>query len=185
MKKKVKPRTAWAITGSGHYLKECLDLVQGYSNVDLFLSKAGAEVLSMYNFDLKSMRQHITCFRDSTASASPVGLFYHGHYDRLVIAPATSNTVAKMVWGVADTLVTNIYAQAGKCRIPSIVFACDTETAMETQAPDGMVMVYPRRIDLENVKRLREFEYTRVATSFSQLVNALEDDTECLSRSFS
>jgi flavoprotein len=185
MKRPDKPHTAWAITGSGHYLKECLDLVQQRDDVDLFLSRAGAEVLSMYDFDIKSLRQRITCFRDTTASASPVGLFYHGHYERLVIAPATSNTVAKMVWGVADTLVTNIYAQAGKCRIPSIVFACDTQPVMETEAPDGKVMVYPRRIDLENVERLREFEYTRVATSFSELMNALEEDTECLRKSSS
>ncbi|MCU7930796.1 MAG: flavoprotein [Candidatus Thiodiazotropha sp. (ex Codakia rugifera)] len=185
MKKPNTPRTAWAITGSGHYLKECLDLVQQRDDVDLFLSKAGAEVLAMYSIDLKSIRQRITCFRDTTASASPVGLFYQGHYQRLVIAPATSNTVAKMVWGVADTLVTNIYAQAGKCRIPSIVFACDTEPTMETEAPGGRVMVYPRRIDLENVDRLHEFEYTSVVTTFSALVNILEEEVECPKRSFS
>ncbi|MEW8370507.1 MAG: flavoprotein [Candidatus Thiodiazotropha sp.] len=170
-----KPREAWAITGSGHYLKECLDLVQQRPDVDLFLSKAAAEVLPMYDFDLKSIRQQITCFRDTTASASPVGLFYQGRYRRLVIAPATSNTIAKMVWGIADTLVTNIYAQAGKCRIPSIVFACDTEPEMETEAPGGMVMIYPRQIDLENVKRLEDFEYTSVVTSFDQLLATLED----------
>ncbi|MET0069201.1 MAG: flavoprotein [Candidatus Thiodiazotropha sp.] len=170
-----KPREAWAITGSGHYLKECLDLVQQRPDVDLFLSKAAAEVLPMYDFDLKAIRQQITCFRDTTASASPVGLFYQGRYRRLVIAPATSNTIAKMVWGIADTLVTNIYAQAGKCRIPSIVFACDTEPEMETEAPGGMVMVYPRQIDLENVKRLEEFEYTSVVTSFAQLLSTLDE----------
>ncbi|MES9976598.1 flavoprotein [Candidatus Thiodiazotropha sp. LNASS1] len=169
-----RPREAWAITGSGHYLKECLDLIQHRSDVDLFLSKAAAEVLSMYDFDVKSIRERFTCFRDTTASASPVGLFYQGRYKRLIIAPATSNTIAKMVWGIADTLVTNIYAQAGKCRIPSIVFACDTEPEMETEAPGGTVMVYPRQIDLENVERLREFEYTSVVTSFSQLVSTLE-----------
>ncbi|MCP3870732.1 MAG: flavoprotein [Gammaproteobacteria bacterium] len=174
MKRAIKPRTAWAITGSGHYLRECLDLMQRCSDVDLFMSKAASEVLSMYGIDVKSLRERMTCFRDTTASASPVGLFYHGHYDRLVIAPATSNTVAKMVWGVADTLVTNIYAQAGKCRIPSIVFACDTEPVMETEAPDGTVMVYPRKIDLENVERLRCFEFTRVATTFDTLEQILE-----------
>ncbi len=174
VKRPSEPRTAWAITGSGHYLRECLDLIQHYSNVDLFLSKAAAEVISMYDIDLKSLRERMTCFRDTTASASPVGLFYHGHYDRLIIAPATSNTVAKMVWGVADTLVTNIYAQAGKCRIPSIVFACDTEPVMETEAPNGMVVVYPRQIDLDNVERLKKFEFTQVAMTFSELKQALE-----------
>ncbi|MGA7981203.1 MAG: flavoprotein [Chromatiaceae bacterium] len=166
-------RLAWALTGSGHYLSECLDLLQARDDVDLFLTRAAAEVLPMYGFDLRALRERMTCYRDTTASASPVGLFYRGWYERLVIAPATSNTVAKMVWGIADTLVTNIYAQAGKCRIPCIVFACDTEPVMETEAPGGQVMVYPRRIDLENVERLRTFEYTTVVERFDELVAAL------------
>jgi flavoprotein len=173
-----EPREAWAITGSGHYLKECMELIHRRSDVDLFLSKAAAEVLPMYDFDIKSLRERFTCFCDTTASASPVGLFYQGCYKRLVIAPATSNTIAKMVWGIADTLVTNIYAQAGKCRIPSIVFACDTEPEMETEAPGGKMMVYPRQIDLDNVRRLEKFEYTSVVTSFAQLVTTL-DEVEC------
>jgi flavoprotein len=166
-------RLAWALTGSGHYLSDCLDLLQTRDDVDLFLTRAAAEVLPMYGFDLRALRERMTCYRDTTASASPVGLFYRGWYERLVIAPATSNTVAKMVWGIADTLVTNIYAQAGKCRIPCIVFACDTEPVMETEAPGGQVMVYPRRIDLENVERLRTFEYTTVVERFDELVAAL------------
>jgi dihydromethanopterin reductase (acceptor) len=169
-----EPRLAWALTGSGHYLRECLDLLQTRSDVDLFLSRAAAEVLPMYGIDLRALRERMTCFRDTTASASPVGLFYRGRYKGLVIAPTTSNTVAKMVWGVADSLVTNIYAQAGKCRIPSIVFACDTEPVMETEAPGGNVMVYPRRIDLENVERLRTFEHTTVVERYDELVSALE-----------
>lgn len=38
-------RIAWVITGSGHYLDECLDLAAELPRVDLFLSAAGAEVL--------------------------------------------------------------------------------------------------------------------------------------------
>jgi flavoprotein len=175
MAKYDRPRDAWAITGSGHYLKESLALAEQRPEVDLFLTKAAAEGLPMYDIDMQLLRERFTCFRDTTASASPVGLFYQGRYDRLIIAPATSNTVAKMVWGIADTLVTNIYAQAGKCRIPSIVFACDTEPEMVTEAPGGEVPVYPRKIDLENVARLKSFEYTRVVTSFNQLVTVLDN----------
>jgi len=149
--------------------------VEARADVDLFLSRAAAEVLAMYGFDLKRLRERITCYRDTTASAPPVARFYQGCYSRLVVAPATSNTVAKMVCGISDTLVTNIYAQAGKCRVPSIVFACDTAPAMETEAPGGQVMVYPRAIDLENVERLRGFAYTRVVDSFAALVAALAD----------
>jgi dihydromethanopterin reductase (acceptor) len=168
-----KPRLAWALTGSGHYLRECLDLARSRPDVDLFMSRAGAEVLAQYGYDLKALRERVTCYRDKAASSPPVALFYQGRYERLVVAPATSNTVAKMVWGIADTLVTNIYAQAGKCRVPSIVFACDTAPAMESQAPGGMVMVYPRRIDLENVERLRAMEYTTVVERIEDLAALL------------
>jgi dihydromethanopterin reductase (acceptor) len=173
MKHSEKSRLAWALTGSGHYLRECLELVQSRPDVDLFMSRAGAEVLAQYGYDLKALRERVTCYRDTAASSPPVALFYQGRYGRLVVAPATSNTVAKMVWGIADTLVTNLYAQAGKCRVPSVVFACDTAPAMATQAPGGMVMVYPRRIDLENVERLRAMEYTTVVERIEDLAAAL------------
>lgn len=167
------PRIAWAFTGSGHYLKECLDLAERLPAVDLFLSRAAVEVLQVYGFPVAELRTRFKLFRDTAASAPPVGLFYKGHYDLLVVAPATSNSVAKMVFGISDTLVTNVYAQAGKCRIPSIVFACDAAPEMETQAPGGMVKVYPRPIDLENAGRLAGFGYTRVVTDFEGLERVL------------
>ena len=92
-------------------------------------------------------------------------MFYHGVYHTLVMAPATSNTVAKCVLGISDTLATNVFAQAGKCRVPAIVFACDSAPEMDTPAPEGMVKVYPRRIDLENTRRLAAFERTRVVVT--------------------
>ena len=41
-----KKRIAWCITGSGHYLKESIDLMLTHRNIDLYLSKAGEEVLN-------------------------------------------------------------------------------------------------------------------------------------------
>jgi flavoprotein len=113
-------------------------------------------------------------FRDTTASAAPVGLFYYGVYHTLILAPATSNTVAKCVFGISDTLVTNVFAQAGKCRVPAIVFACDTAPELETEAPKGMVKLYPREIDLKNTERLKSFESTEVVESLQQLETALD-----------
>lgn len=166
-------RIAWAITGSGHYIEECLDLAARLPKLDLFLSAAAAEVLQVYGHPVNGLKQRYRVFRDSAASAPPVGLFYKGVYDLLVVAPATSNSVAKMVLGISDTLVTNVYAQAGKCRVPSIVFACDVAPEMITRAPAGPVKVYPRAIDLENTERLRRFEHTCVVTSLQALHDAL------------
>jgi dihydromethanopterin reductase (acceptor) len=93
--------------------------------------------------------------------------------------------VAKCVAGISDTLATNIYAQAGKCRIPSIVFACDTAPALISEAPGGDVWVYPRAIDLDNVNRLAKFDQTTVVVSVEELGTALDQRLSCLSTSSS
>jgi len=170
---KVKtPRWGWALTGSGHFFKECLRMAGGLEDVDMFVSKAASEVVRMYRQEFK-LPKTARVFRDTTASAAPVGLFYYGVYHTLVVAPATSNTVAKCVFGISDTLVTNVFAQAGKCRVPAIVFACDTAPELETEAPKGMVKVYPRDIDLQNTGRLKSFDNTLVVETLEQLEAAL------------
>jgi dihydromethanopterin reductase (acceptor) len=172
MGKLVTPRWGWALTGSGHFFKECLAMMARLEHVDLFVSKAAAEVVRMYRQELK-LPKSARIIRDTTASAAPVGMFYYGVYHTLVLAPATSNTVAKCVSGISDTLVTNVFAQAGKCRVPSIVFACDTAPELETEAPKGLVKVYPRYIDLQNTARLKSFEATLVVETLDELRDSL------------
>jgi flavoprotein len=168
----MRPRWGWALTGSGHFFTESLDLIRRLDAVDLFVSRAAAEVVRMYKQKL-DLPPGTRIFRDTTASAAPVGRFYEGVYHTLVLAPATSNTVAKCVLGISDTLATNVFAQAGKCRVPVIVFACDSAPELTTEAPGGQVKVFPRRIDLENTARLAEFERTQVVLSLDALRAAI------------
>ncbi|HSH54766.1 MAG TPA: flavoprotein [Methylotenera sp.] len=166
-----KQRLAWAITGSGHYLRECLDIIHTLQDVDLFLSKAASEVLQQYGYKHNVGK----VFQDKTASSVPVELFYQGHYHSLIIAPATSNTIAKMVCGISDNLVTNLYAQAGKTRVPSILFACDTAPELESEAPrEHMVKVYPRKIDLDNITKIKTFEATMVVEDMQSLNDSIQ-----------
>ncbi len=163
-------RLAWAITGSGHYLRESLHILEAIKYVDIFLSKAATEIIKQYGFQAQLDAMGHRVFHDKTASSVPVEFFYEGHYHTLVIAPATSNTIAKMAYGFSDSLVTNLYAQAGKTLVPSIIFACDTAPALESEAPrDNLVKVYPRKIDLDNVQRLTQFEATTVVASIAEL----------------
>jgi flavoprotein len=173
MPKKVRtPRLAWALTGSGHFFTESLALIGRIPDVDVFVSRAASEVVRMYRDDMAQLPKSVRVFKDTTASAAPVGLFYHGVYHTLVVAPATSNTVAKCVYGISDNLATN-------------VFACDTAPELETMAPDGLVKVFPRRIDLENTQRLKSFEATDVVESLADLEAALRNRLACLNISFS
>jgi len=168
------PRWAWALTGSGHCFAESLAMLRELGAADLFVSRAAAEVARMYKQRL-DLPQGMHIFYDTTASAAPVGLFYEGIYHTLVIAPATSNTVAKCALGISDNLVTNLFAQAGKCRIPAIVFACDSAPEMQTRAPGGIVKVWPRRIDLEHTRALGAFEGTRVVVGLDELAAAIAE----------
>lgn len=172
MKGVARPRFGWALTGSGHFFNESLEIMRTLPNLDVFVSKAAAEVIRMYKQDLE-LGPGVRIFKDTTASAAPVGAFYYGVYHTLIVAPATSNTVAKCVAGISDNLATNVFAQAGKTRVPTIVFACDTAPEMDTEAPKGMVKVYPRRIDLENTEKLKSFEATTVVESVADLKSAV------------
>lgn len=165
-------RWAWAITGSGHFLDESFELLRGLNHLDLFLSRAAVEVLGMYKRKVE-VSGGCRIFYDKTASAVPVGAFYYGIYHTVVVAPATSNAVAKFVYGVSDDLVTNVFAHAGKTRVPIIVFACDTAPELLTMAPKGPVMVYPRPVDLENREKLARFAGVTVVDSTSELSHAV------------
>jgi dihydromethanopterin reductase (acceptor) len=173
-----RTRFAWCITGSGHFLEESLALATRLRALDLFLSDAAEEVLPIYGLALDDIRQRFgpgfKLVRDKTASAVPVGMLYDDVYHTVVIAPATSNTVAKCAFGISDSLPTNMFAQAGKLGIENIVFACDTEPVVVTKSPHDWVTLRPRRIELDNVERLRAIEFCEVVRSPAELEAALQ-----------
>jgi flavoprotein len=164
-----RKRFAWCITGSGHGLEECLAMAYELPDVDLFLSSAGEEVLPLYKIRIETLKQHFRVFRDKSTSGVPVGLLYDGRYHTVIIAPATSNTVAKCAFGISDSLPTNMFAQAGKLSIPGIVYACDTQPVVVTKSPHDWVTLRPRNIELENVERLRAIDHARVVDSVAAL----------------
>ena len=186
MAKKIRtPRLAWALTGSGHFFTESLAMIAAFPTPTSSSAGPPPRSCACTATTWSKLPKSVRVFKDTTASAAPVGLFYHGVYHTLVVAPATSNTVAKCVYGISDNLATNVFAQAGKCRVPIIVFACDTAPELETKAPDGMVKVFPRRIDLENTERLKSFEATTVVESVADLEAAVRARLACLNISFS
>lgn len=142
----------WCLTGSGSYLREIfnlfVDLKHKFSNlkIGIALSRAGVEVARLYG---------ILNMLDKIASGGRYdGIYYeHGYsgitkdgialsgrvslrrYDLIVVAPATSNTVAKIVHGIADSLPTIIINQALKTRIPVIIFPSDYDVRSKTHLP--------------------------------------------------
>ena len=139
----------------------------------MFLSAAAEEVLPLYKLAIEALKPRFRVFRDKTASGVPVGMLYGDVYHTVVVAPATSNTVAKCALGISDSLPTNMFAQAGKLGIAGIVFACDAEPVVVTKSPHDWVTLRPRRIELDNVERLRGIDFCRVVSTPAELEAAL------------
>jgi len=141
-------RLAWCITGAGHFLRESFEVFKELREknkelkVTSFVSCAAEEVIRMYGlqndlFDISSGSYLEECFyeREQGSSFPKAGRFLLNKYDALVVTPATSNTVAKLAYGIADTLVTNAVAQAVKGDVPVYVVPVDIEGHIESKMP--------------------------------------------------
>ena len=167
-------RIAWVITGGGHILEECVEELLNCKRVDVFLSRAGEEVLRMYNLDARISVPKIRIYQETKPSSPVVVRLFGGTYSVLVVAPATSNSVAKFVYGISDTLATNLFAQSGKSRIPVIVYPTDLVPVATSVGPRGeSFKVYPRPIDLENTAKLRSFAGVTVVSDRKELEHCL------------
>lgn len=141
-------RIAWGITGAGHFLDRSYQVFKELKlrnpglSVNTYISRAAEEVLRMYGLEQKLVKisggdylEEI--FRESEqGSSSPKsGRFALGRYDALFVTPATSNTVSKIAYGIADSLVTNAVAQAVKGRVPVYVVPVDIEGSIVSEMP--------------------------------------------------
>lgn len=143
-------RIAFAFTGAGHLLNESVQLVRKLADdheVTIFLSSAAEEVLKMYGLYESVVRLTGGKYRElatdsNQKSSFPItGRLSLGKYDLLIVSPATANTVSKIVYGIADTLVTNAVAQAGKGAVKTYIVPVDLH-------PGPVDTVLPSKIEL-------------------------------------
>lgn len=157
-------RVAWGITGSGDRLLEVFnvmkDVKKQYQNdarITVYLSKAGDLVVKYYRMfkDLQTEFEKTRVEINSNLPTLAVQL-QSGKIDFLLIAPATSNTVAKIANGIADTLLTNAAIMALKAFVPVYILPCDyREGVTVTQLPDGSEMkIRVRKEDAEYSQKL-------------------------------
>ena len=144
-------KIAWGITGAGHLLQESVNILVELSKeheVTVLLSGAGEEVLKMYGlFETVDKitggkYRELVLEDDQRASFPMTGRFSLGTYDLLVISPTTSNTIGKIVNGIADTLITNAVAQSGKGLVETCIIPVDLE-------PGNLQTVLPSKLELD------------------------------------
>ncbi|WP_292485822.1 archaeoflavoprotein AfpA [Methanohalobium sp.] len=176
-----KNRIAWGITGSGDLIKETYNTmvdIKSKSDIEtmVFLSKEGETVMKWYQM-WDSIQKDFPNFKTENGPNSPfiVGPLQVGHYDALVIAPATSNTVAKIVYGIADTLVTNTVAQTAKGQTPIYMLPVDQKRgSLKSYAPGGRELeLKMREIDVSNTEKLAQMENIHILKSSEELYDIL------------
>jgi len=79
-----------------------------------------------------------------------------GKFEFLLIAPATSNTVAKIAAGITDTLLCNSAIMALKASVPVYIMPSDyKEGTLITRLPNGKdLKLRVRKEDAENTRKL-------------------------------
>ena len=127
--------------------------------VTIAFSKAGKEVVSMYGYSKLIEKLSDGFIQEEEQGHSSPMVCRLGRFDLIVVSPCTANTVAKIVYGIADSLVTNIVAQALKSKRKVIVVPTDKKRDVETIIPSGKrIMIRCRDIDLENVEKIKSIE---------------------------
>jgi archaeoflavoprotein AfpA len=179
--KATKQKVAWGITGSGDRLAETIKVMKQIkkqydeaAEIQVFLSKAATTVLKYYRLEneLKTNFERTYAEVDSNTPFL-AGWLQLGKYAFLLIAPATSNTVAKIAYQIADTMLTNAVSMGLKASAPIYVLPSDiVEGVTFTRLPKGEKMkLQVRHEDAENVKKISKMEHLSVFAQPEEIWN--------------
>ncbi len=163
-----KRKVAWGITGAGDKIAEFIEVMKEIQKeytdtveIQVFLSKAADLVLKYYNLetDLKQSFQKVSVELNSNAPFLAAWMQMR-KYEFLLIAPATSNTVAKIANSIGDTLLTNAAIMSLKAFVPVYIAPSDyKEGVVYTKLPNGKEMkLRVRKEEVEQVKKLKCME---------------------------
>jgi len=177
-------KIAWGITGSGDRIKETIEAMKALKHahpelrIEVFLSKAGATVAKYYRVE-EELRASFDRVWNEVDANTPflAARLQVGEFMFLLIAPATSNTVAKLAVGVSDTLLTNAALQAVKGYVPVYIMPVDyREGETTTTLPNGeKLRLRVRKEDAENAARLGSMEGIHVF-EFPDMIPAILEE---------
>jgi archaeoflavoprotein AfpA len=167
-----KTKIAWGITGAGDKIEEIVNVMkelkaksEGKVDIDVYISKNADTMLKFYRLD-EEIRKSFPKVWVEANSNSPflAGMVQSGKYEYLLIMPASSNTVAKIVNSISDTLLTNSALMALKAFVPVWVMPVDyKESIIFTKLPNGKEMkLRVRKEEAEQVRKLMQTEDVHV-----------------------
>lgn len=163
-----KRKVAWGITGAGDKIGDFLNMMiqvkTQYAeklDVHVFVSKAGETVLKFYNLETKLRQNFEKVLVEVNANAPFLAAWLQmGKYEFLLIAPATSNSVAKIANSIGDTMLTNAAIMGLKAFKQVYIAPTDyKEGECITKLPNGKEMkLRVRKEEVDQVNKLRNME---------------------------
>lgn len=181
---KKKRKVAWGITGSGEKLVETVEIMQQMRDeyrkqfdIRVFISRAGDQVLKYYNLSTTLETKFDKTWTEINSNAPFLaGQIQMGRYGFLLIAPATSNTVAKISLRIADTLLSNAAIMGQKTRTPLYIMPTDfREGIVTTKLPNGKDLeLNITKEDAEHVEKIAAMESTTAFESPDDILAIFE-----------
>lgn len=174
-------KVVWGISGSGDKMPETVAaMVEAQERLDLEItaavSIAGERVLRWYKLreTVDEIAKSVKIEKDAN-SPFITGPLQIGQYDCLLVAPATANSVAKIVHGIEDSMLTNAVGQTAKSTTPIYIMPVDLRPGTTvTMRPGGeRLELKIRAIDVENTSKLRTMEGISVFESPSEIEGIL------------
>jgi archaeoflavoprotein AfpA len=180
-----KRKVAWGITGAGdrvtEYVQIMKELKKEYEDtveIQVFVSKAGETVLKFYNLE-KEVKENFSKYTVELNANSPflAAWMQMRKYEFLLIAPSSSNTVAKIAYGIGDTMITNAASMSLKAFVPVYIVPVDfEEKTLVTKLPNGKDMkLRVRKEDAENVRKLERMEGVQVLSEPEKIREAFKE----------
>jgi dihydromethanopterin reductase (acceptor) len=165
-------KVLWCVCGGEYLLAESLGVLEKMDDVTVVFSAAAEEVASMYGLKerFESAASEVV-YEERQGRSSPL-VMRLGRFDKVVVAPCTANTAAKIVHGIADSLVANLVCQALKAGVPVVALPTDANRLVKGKTVSGgEIEIRCRKVDIDNVKKLaKEVRIVKSAKELKELL---------------
>jgi len=174
-----KLKIAWGITGAGDKIAEIVEVMKELKkesedvvDIDVYISKAADTMLKFYMLDEEVKKNFAKVMVEVNANSPFLAAWMqNGKYEFLLIAPCSSNSVAKIVNSISDTMLTNAAIMSLKAFRPVYILPTDyMESVVYTKLPNGKELkLRVRKEEADQVRKLEKMEDVHVLENLQKM----------------
>jgi archaeoflavoprotein AfpA len=175
-------KLAWGLAGAGDLLPETFEIMKklnekGNIKITAILSQAAVKVLKMYKlWDALPTIVHKVRVEQDANTPFVVGSLQLGKFDALLVAPTTGNSVAKIVHGISDSLLTNVVSMTNRTKVPIFILPVEKKgKVVVTTLPDeNNLELLTRDLDADNTEKLQKMKGITVLEEPKEILKIIE-----------